>query len=64
MKIETVKISAVKSNPNNPKGKPKLIEPTKILFKRIPESIFVDCLKIVNDKIKNHGIQKNAPKTT
>ena len=39
---------------NNPKGKPKLVEPTKILYKRVPKSIFADCLKIVNDKIKQH----------
>jgi hypothetical protein len=43
---------------NNPKGKPKLIEPTKILFKRVPESIFVDCLKIVTDKIEKYKCQK------
>ncbi|WP_396147955.1 hypothetical protein [Flavobacterium sp.] len=39
---------------NNPKGKPKLNEPTKILYKRVPESIFVECLKFVTEKIKNH----------
>ena len=43
---------------NNPKGKPKLIEPTKILFKRIPESIFIECLNFINDKIKTHKCQK------
>jgi hypothetical protein len=43
---------------NNPKGRPELTEPTKILYKRVPKSIFVECLKIVNEKIKTHRCQK------
>jgi hypothetical protein len=47
-----------KGTVNNPNGKPKLIEPTKILFKRIPESIFIECLEFINQKIKTHKCQK------